>query len=98
VVADDRTIDNGKVSEGSKDGIQQRQRATSLQAWEDAEDDGGVGGACWMIVECRVVGRVHHGNCMTMATAMVGVWYILPSFHLANCMLMTANSKTNPKT
>jgi hypothetical protein len=48
------------------------------------------------VVECCIVGGVHHGGCMTMATAMVAVWYILPSFRLANLVLMTANSKTNP--
>jgi hypothetical protein len=50
-----------------------------------------------MVVECRVVGGVHHGGCMAMVTAMIGV-YSLPSFRLANCMSMTANSITNPKT
>ncbi len=53
--ADDTTINNGKVSDGIKDGIQRRLRATCLRAREDAEEVGGVGGACWMIVECRVV-------------------------------------------
>jgi hypothetical protein len=48
--ADDMTINDGKVSDGSKDGIQWQQRATRLQVREDAEEDGGVGEACWMMV------------------------------------------------
>ncbi len=54
--ADVTTINNGKMSDGSKVGVQRRQLATSLRAWEDVDEDGGVGGACWMIVECRIVG------------------------------------------
>jgi hypothetical protein len=56
VVADDTTIDNSKVSDGSNDGVQQQQQATSLRVRKDVEEDGGVGGACWMIVECCIVG------------------------------------------
>ncbi len=55
-VADDKTIDDGKVSDGSKDGVQRRQRATSLRAREDAEEDGGVGGACWMLLNAASLG------------------------------------------